>query len=93
MLGAISFGLLRSSDLPQFIVPGHEAYIKAPNDLHALHHEAAFSDCTLWEAWLPMATLSTPEKKRAQYRASLLNRRIDAEGYVSMRQHRGKEVE
>jgi hypothetical protein len=43
----------------------------------------------LWDAWLPHATLWTDQKKRAQYRASFLNRRIDAEGYVSMQQHRG----
>lgn len=78
MLWVISFGLLRAADLPQFIVPGHEAEMKALNDLHVLHHDAAFSDCTLWDAWLPMATLWASEKKRAQYRASLLNRRIDA---------------
>ena len=78
-----------ATELPQFVVPGHEADLKALNELHALHHDAAFTDCTLWDAWLPMATLWTSEKKRKQYRASFLNRRIDAEGYVSMQQHRG----
>lgn len=80
---------LKAADFPQFIVPGHEAEMKALNELHALHHEAAFTTCTLWDAWLPMATLWASDKKRAQYRAALLNRRIDAEGYVSMQQHRG----
>ena len=42
-----------------------------------------------WDGWLPMATLWASEKKRTQYRASFLNRRMDAEGYVSMQQHRG----
>ncbi len=78
-----------AAELPQFIVPGHEDEMRALNELHALHHDRAFSDCTLWDAWLPMATLWASEKKREQYRASLLNRRIDAEGYVSMQQHRG----
>jgi len=59
---------IHAAELPQFIVPGHEAEMKALNDLHALHHDAAFSDCTLWDAWLPMATLWASEKKRAQYR-------------------------
>lgn len=79
----------RAAELPQFIVPGHETEMKALNELHALHHDAASTDCTLWDAWLSMATLWASEKKRGQYRAALLNRRIDAEGYVSMQQHRG----
>lgn len=78
-----------AAELPQFIVPGHEDDMRALNELHALHHDRAFTDCTLWDAWLPMATLWASEKKREQYRAALLNRRIDAEGYVSMQQHRG----
>lgn len=80
---------IQATDLPQFIVPGNEAEMTALHELHALHHDAAFSDCTLWDAWLPMATLWASEKKREQYRAALLNRRIDEEGYVSMQQHRG----
>ncbi len=77
------------AELPRFIVPGHEADMKTLHELHALHHEAAFSSCTLWDAWLPRATLWASEKKRGQYRVALLNRRIDEEGYVSMQQHRG----
>lgn len=75
--------------LPQFIVPGHEAEMAPLNELHALHHDRAFTDCTLWDGWLPQATLWASAKKRAQYRAAFLNRRMDAEGYVSMQQHRG----
>jgi len=61
----------------------------ALNELHALHHQRAFSDCSLWDRWLPMSTVWASEEKRRQYRASFLNRRIDVEGYVSMQQHRG----
>jgi len=77
------------AELPKFKVLGHEVQIKAINDLHALHHGAAFSDCTLWDPWLPHATLWTGQKPRDQYRQSFLNRKIDAEGYVSVNQHRG----
>jgi hypothetical protein len=77
------------AELPQFEVPGFEEDMRALNVLHALHHDRAFTDCTLWDAWLPMATLWASETKRAQYRSALLNRRIDEEGYVSMQQHRG----
>ncbi|MEO8269654.1 MAG: glycosyl hydrolase family 65 protein [Aureliella sp.] len=74
---------------PQFTVPDHDLQIDAINELHLLHHAAAFSDCTLWDPWLPHATLWTGRKPRDQYRASLLNRKIDSEGYVSVNQHRG----
>lgn len=78
-----------AAELPRFDVPGFEEDMRSLNELHALHHEAAFSDCTLWDGWLPMATLWASENKREQYRRVFLNRRIDADGYVSMQQHRG----
>lgn len=77
------------ADLPRFVVPGHEAEMATLNELHALHHDRAFTDCTLWDGWLPQATLWASAKKRGQYREALLNRRMDADGYVSMQQHRG----
>lgn len=80
---------LAAAELPQFHVPGQEQAMQALNDLHALHHEAAFTDCTLWDGWLPQATLWASEQKRQQYRASLVGRRIDGQGYVAMQQHRG----
>jgi len=89
LLAALTALPLHGEDLPQFIVPGHEPEMAALNELHALHHDRAFTDCTLWDAWLPMATLWASEKKREQYREALLNRRIHDEGYVSMQQHRG----
>jgi hypothetical protein len=78
-----------AAELPRFIVPGCEVEMAALDRLHALHHEAAFSPCTLWDAWLPQATLWASAEKRGQYRRALLERRIDDEGYVSMQQHRG----
>ena len=77
----------RGAELPQFIVPGLEGEMKALNELHALHAKTAFSDCPLWDVWLPHATLWTGQT--SAYRASFLKRRIDTEGYVSMQQHRG----
>jgi arylsulfatase A-like enzyme len=76
-------------ELPHFIVPGHEPEMRRLEELHALHHPGAFSHCTLWDAWLPHATLWTGPGPRDRYRRTLLGRRIDAEGYVSMQQHRG----
>jgi hypothetical protein len=80
---------LSAADFPEFIVPGYDIEMQALNDLHQLHHDAAFSNCTLWDPWLPMSTLWVSESKRTQIRSSLLSRRIDQEGYVSMQQHRG----
>lgn len=79
----------KGGPLPEFSVPGYEEQMAALNELHALHHPRAFSDCSLWDRWLPMSTVWASEEKQKQYRASFLNRRIDAEGYVSMQQHRG----
>ena len=89
LLNTVAASTLDAADLPQFIVPGHEAEMKSLNELHALHHDGAFTDCTLWDAWLPRATLWTDEKARERYRAVFLNRRIDDEGYVATQQHRG----
>ncbi|YCM45380.1 hypothetical protein V2O64_05005 [Verrucomicrobiaceae bacterium 227] len=85
----ISSVFAQGDGLPQFSVPGHEEQMAALNGLHTLHHSRAFSDCSLWDRWLPMSTIWASEEKRKQYRTSFSNRRIDAEGYVSMQQHRG----
>ena len=63
--------------------------MKLLDEFHAFHHVRASSDCTLWDGWLPHATLWAAERPRQHYRASLLRRRIDDAGYVSMQQHRG----
>ncbi|HMO94345.1 MAG TPA: ThuA domain-containing protein [Pirellulaceae bacterium] len=74
---------------PQFEVPGAEREMELLNRLHEAHHERAFSTCTLWDRWLPHATLWASESKRQKVRQSLQSRRIDDEGYVAMQQHRG----
>lgn len=79
----------QTAHFPQFHVPGRKLEMTAINELHQMHHAAAFSDCTLWDPWLPHATLWTGQKPRVQYRTSFLNRPIDEEGYVSVNQHRG----
>jgi hypothetical protein len=81
--------LTAQTPLPKFIVPGFENEMQALEKLHQLHHDAAFSNCTLWDSWLPMSTMWNSANKRDQYRQSFLARHIDGEGYVSMQQHRG----
>lgn len=78
-----------ADDFPRFIVPGEARALALLDDLHAHHHARASSDCTLWDGWLPHATLWAAEPPRQHYRASFLRRRIDDEGYVAMQQHRG----
>ncbi len=77
------------AESPQFHVPGLEPEMARLQRLHAQHQSSAFSDCTLWDRWLPHATLWTGSEAVGRYRHSLLQRRMDAEGYVSMQQHRG----
>lgn len=83
-------------DFPQFIVPGQEGPMARLQELFRLHHPDAFTNCTLWDSWLPHATLwaatgeqPAAEPARSRYRRVFLARPIDAEGYISMQQHRG----
>ena len=78
-----------ADEFPHFLVPGEEQAMALLDELHAHHHARASSDCTLWDGWLPHATLWAAEPARQHYRASFLRRRIDDEGYVAMQQHRG----
>ena len=88
-LPAIGGAAATADEFPRFIVPGHERSMALLDDLHRQHHATASSDCTLWDAWLPHATLWASEGAGRHYLASLARRRIDDEGYVSMQQHRG----
>ncbi|MBL8892793.1 MAG: hypothetical protein JNL67_22645 [Planctomycetaceae bacterium] len=70
-------------------VPGFEREMALLERMHTKHQESSFSDCTLWDRWLPHASLWTGATAISRYRRSLLDRRIDSEGYVAMQQHRG----
>ena len=83
-------------DFPAFVVPGEEAAMARLQELFRLHHAKSSTNCTLWDAWLPHATLwaGVGERPSAQaardyYRQVFLARPIDREGYVAMQQHRG----
>jgi len=78
-----------AADPLRFEVPGHGDALTSLNELFSLHQPRAFSNCTLWDAWLPHATLWTGPEAVGRYRQSFLSRRISPEGYVSMQQHRG----
>jgi hypothetical protein len=72
-----------------FEIPGSERQAALLADLQAIHLPEAASRCGLWDAWLPRATLWTGGEQAWRYRAILMDRPIDAEGYVSVQQHRG----
>src|SRR6185312_11244171 len=81
---------------PEFIVPGHETEMKSLRQMFWLHYQGNGPMATLWDHWLPDATLwpavgdKANRDAMAQRWASVLSgRRMDAEGYVSTHQHDG----
>jgi hypothetical protein len=80
---------------PEFRVTGQEPAMATLGALFRLHFGPQ-TTCTLWDPWLPLSTLwpavgpsGTADAMRVFTRGSLLQRRIDAEGYVATQQHRG----
>ncbi len=81
-------------DFPLFIAPGHEAEVQALADLFSLHYPGAGPKSTLWDPWLVAPALwpavdsdGSADTMRAQWRAALLGRVMDADGYVASHQH------
>ncbi len=81
---------------PSFAIGGHDVEASRLSEMLALHLPRARTRCALWDTWLPMSTLwaatgpeGTAHGAREFYRRVLVDRPIDAEGYVSMQQHRG----
>ncbi len=76
-------------------MPGFEKDLGRVEEMYRLHRVAG-PDTTLWDPWLPMSVLwfettnqPSTDYLRRIYRDRLLNRRMDAEGYVSTQQHEG----
>ncbi len=81
-------------DFPRFQVPGHEKEMASLRDLFWLHYPGAGPKATLWDEWLPDASLwpavSTENKADAMRQAwseTLGARIVDPEGYVATHQH------
>ncbi|RCS53025.1 hypothetical protein DTL42_09435 [Bremerella cremea] len=90
-----SFSALAQERLPEFRIPGKETLTQPLEAMFQRHHSAR-TNCSLWDAWLPMSTLwpAIGEKPSADdcrdfYRRVYLAREIDPSGYVTMNQHRG----
>jgi hypothetical protein len=88
----------RGADPPlraEFRIAGHDAQADRLNAMFRLHYGPRTA-CTLWDPWMPHASLweaaapdGTAGAMRAFLRDVLLTRRIDDEGYVATQQHRG----
>jgi uncharacterized lipoprotein YddW (UPF0748 family) len=94
VLSAIAARPAPPDDFPRFQVPGHEKEMAALRDLFWLHYPGSGPKATLWDEWLPDASLwpavSTENKAEAMRRAwaeTLGGRIIDADGYVATHQH------
>jgi hypothetical protein len=81
-------------DFPHYQVPGHEKEMIALRDLFWLHYPGSGPKATLWDEWLPDASLwpaietdGYSDKMRRDWAATLRGRIIDPEGYVATHQH------
>ena len=82
------------NDFPRFQVPGHEQEMATVRAIFWLHYPAAGPKATLWDEWLPdaslwpaVATNNTADAMRKAWSETLSARIIDPEGYVATHQH------
>ncbi len=77
----------------RFIVPGHEKAMTSLRNFVWHHYKNSGPMATLWDEWLPPATLwpATGEKlkMRQRWATTLSGGQIDAEDNVSTHQHDG----
>jgi len=81
-------------DFPRFQVPGQEKEMATIRELFWLHYPGAGPKATLWDEWLPDASLwpavqsdSHSDRMRRAWNETLTGRIIDPEGYVATHQH------
>src|SRR5262245_38514438 len=87
-------GTMSPEDFPRFTVPGHETEMTTLRDLFWLHYPGAGPKATLWDEWLPDASLwpsvqtnNYGDRMRKEWAAVLTARILDPEGYVATHQH------
>jgi len=83
-----------AEDFPHFQVPGHEQEMTTLRELFWLHYPGAGPKATLWDEWLPDASLwpavhtdGFADRMRQDWSSTLQGRIMDAEGYVATHQH------
>lgn len=81
-------------DFPRFHVPGYEREMATVRDLFWLHYPGAGPKATLWDEWLPDASLwpavatdQHTDNMRQAWASALSGRILDPEGYVATHQH------
>jgi len=81
-------------DFPTFHIPGAENEMSLLRDLFWLHYPGAGPKATLWDEWLPDASLwpaveteGSLSRMRKAWRTALSARILDPEGYVATHQH------
>ena len=94
---AVSISAARSAppdDFPHFQVPGHEKEMATVRELFWLHYPGAGPKATLWDEWLPdaslwpaVATENRSDAMRQAWSGTLSARILDPEGYVATHQH------
>jgi hypothetical protein len=101
IMGSLPWGMVGSSGnvipvfFPRFEVPDFDKPMERLRQMFFLHYSVGVGG-TLWDGWMPMATLwpatsssSEFNMMRRNWQNILSARRIDAEGYVSCHQHKG----
>lgn len=93
-LAAINVAAAPPDDFPRFQVPGHEKEMDTVRELFWLHYPGSGPKATLWDEWLPDASLwpavttqDHSDKMRRTWSDTLSARILDAEGYVATHQH------
>jgi hypothetical protein len=81
-------------DFPRYSVPGHEKEMATLRELFWLHYPGSGPKATLWDEWLPDASLwpavttdGHADRMRREWSSTLHGRGMDAEGYVHTHQH------
>ena len=81
-------------DFPRYAVPGHEKEMATLRDLFWLHYPGSGPKATLWDEWLPDASLwpsattdGHADRMRREWSTTLRGREMDPEGYVATHQH------
>jgi len=90
----LCLGQAPPEDFPHFLVPGHEPEMESLRNLFWRHYTDAGPGPTLWDEWIPSATLwpavSTDARMieiRDRWDKALSARILDNEGYVATHQH------
>src|SRR5262249_24083144 len=94
LLALPSFAAPPPDDFPRFQVPGHEKEMDTMRELYWLHYPGSGPKATLWDEWLPDASLwpdistgNQSDAMRQAWASTLTARIMDPEGYVATHQH------